>query len=121
FLGDATQEVREEAAIALGLLGDTEMAETFVWMLKRRADAPRDATNAIKALGHLGDVRGIHELLDAWAEGYQPKNIAEALKALGPAALEPLIEKIEVSPEIAAKKTALDVLSELPDQDLSAA
>jgi HEAT repeat protein len=120
FLSDPTQEVREEAAIGLGLLGDTEMAETFIWMLRRRDQAPRDAVNAIKALGHLGDVRGIHELLLAWAEGYSPKNVAEALKALGPAALEPLIEAIEAQPEIAARKSALDVLAELSPKDLSA-
>ncbi|MEO7329467.1 MAG: HEAT repeat domain-containing protein, partial [Minicystis sp.] len=120
FSSDATQEVREEAAVALGLLGDTEMAETFIWMLKRRDQAPRDAVNAIKALGHLGDVRGIHELLLAWAEGYSPKHVAEALKALGPAALEPLIEAIEAQPEIASRKSALQVLSELSVNDLSA-
>ncbi len=121
FLSDATQEVREEAAIALGLLGDTEMAETFIWMLKRRDASPRDAVNAIKALGHLGDVRGIHELLLAWAEGYSPRHVAEALKALGPAALEPLIEAIEAQPEIAARKSAIQVLAELSERDLSAA
>jgi hypothetical protein len=121
FLSDATLEVREEAAIALGLLGDIEMAETFIWMLKRRDEAPRDASCAVKALGHLGDVRGIHELLLAWAEGYSSKHIAEALKALGPAALEPLIETIESQPEIAARKSALDVLRELSETDLAAA
>ncbi|MFO0757974.1 MAG: HEAT repeat domain-containing protein [Byssovorax sp.] len=121
FLADAAQRVRDEAAVTLGMLGDTEMAETFIWMLKRRDESPRDAAAAIKALGHLGDVRGIHELLKAWAEGYRPKDIAEALKALGPAAIGPMIETIEAQPEIAARKSALDVLRELSELEIAAA
>ncbi len=121
FLFDAARGVREKAALALGLLGDVEMAERFVDMLRRRDTNEVEAKNAAYALGNLGDVRGLHELLRAYAEGYKPKIIGDAIKALGPVALEPLITLTEAQPEIAERKAALDVLKELPERDLAAA
>jgi HEAT repeat protein len=90
-------------------------------MLAARGDNDRDAKNAAHALGHLGDVRGLSELLAAYAEGYEPRVVAQAIRALGPVALGPLIALIEAHPEIAERKAALSVLTELPDQDLAAA
>ncbi|MFS8071446.1 MAG: HEAT repeat domain-containing protein, partial [Byssovorax sp.] len=121
FLCDAARGVREEAALALGLLGDVEMADRFVDMLRRRGTNEADAKLGAYALGNLGDVRGLHELLAAYAEGYQPKIIAESIRALGPVALEPLITLIEARPEIAQRKAALSVLEQLPERDLAAA
>jgi hypothetical protein len=121
FLCDAARDVRKEAALALGLLGDVEMAERFVDMLRRRGTNENDAKLGAYALGNLGDVRGLHELLVAYAEGYQPKIIAEAIRALGPVALDPLITLIEAHPEIAQRKAALGVLEQLPERDLTAA
>jgi hypothetical protein len=120
FLCDAARDVRKEAALALGLLGDVEMADRFVDMLRRRGSVEADAKLGAAALGHLGDVRGLHELLRAYAEGYQPKIIAEALRALGPVALDPLIALLEAHPEIAQRKAALGVLEQLPAEDLAA-
>jgi hypothetical protein len=113
--------VREQAALALGLLGDVEMADRFVDMLRRRGTNEVEAKLGAYALGNLGDVRGLHELLAAYAEGYQPKIIADSIRALGPVALDPLIDLIEEHPEIAQKKAALGVLEQLPERDLTAA
>lgn len=121
FLCDAARGVREEAALALGLLGDVEMADRFVDMLRRRGTNEPEAKLAAYALGNLGDVRGLHELLAAYAEGYQPKIIAEAIRALGPVALDPLLTLIEARPELAQRKAALSVLEQLPERDLTAA
>ena len=120
FLCDAARDVRKKAALALGLLGDVEMADRFVDMLRRRDSDESAAKLGAAALGNLGDVRGLHELLAAYAEGYQPKIIAESLRALGPVAIEPLIALIEAQPEIAQRKAALSVLEQLPEQDLAA-
>jgi HEAT repeat protein len=121
FLVDAAQEVRREAAIALALLGDTEMVDTFVGMLSRRTgDGDREAKIAADALGQLGDVRGLRELLAAYREGYKPAIVAEALRAMGPAAIEPLIEVIEQSPALADRRASRSVLEQLPDQELTA-
>jgi HEAT repeat protein len=120
FLTDAAQDVRREAALALALLGDTEMVDTFVGMLAHRGENEREAKIAADALGQLGDVRGLRELLAAYAEGYKPAVVAEALRAMGPVAIEPLIELIEAQPQIAERRAALSVLEQLPDQELAA-
>jgi HEAT repeat protein len=120
FLADAAQDVRREAALALALLGDTEMVDTLVGMLSRRHENEREAKIAADALGQLGDARGLRELLAAYAEGYKPAVVAEALRAMGPVAIEPLLELIEAEPAIADRRAALSVLAELPDHDLAA-
>ncbi len=117
FVGDAAQDVRREAALALALLGDTEMVDTFVGMLSRRGDNEREAKIAAEALGQLGDVRGLRELLTAYAEGYKPGIVAEALRAMGPAAIEPLVELIEAHPHLAERRAVLEAL---PERDLTA-
>ena len=120
FLTDTAQDVRREAALALALLGDTEMVDVLVDMLARRGESDRDAKIAADALGRLGDVRGLRELLAAYAEGYKPAVIGEALRAMGPVAIVPLIELIEAHPHLADRRAALSVLEQLPDQDLAA-
>jgi HEAT repeat protein len=119
FHGDASQEVRREAALALALLGDTEMVDTFVTLLGRRGEADRDAKIAADALGLLGDVRGLRELLAAFAEGYKPAVVGEALKSMGPVAVEPLVSLIEAQPRLGERKTARSVLEQLPDRELA--
>lgn len=121
FLTDAAQDVREEAALAIALLGDTEMVETFVSMLRRRGEEDRDAKVAAHALGVLGDVRGLRELLAAFSEGYKPGVIAEALRSMGPVALEPLLVLIEAQPRLAERAATRSVLEQLSDRDLAAA
>ncbi len=120
FLTDAAQDVRREAALGLALLGDTEMVDVFLDMLARRNDDDREAKLAADALGRLGDARGLRELLNAYAEGYKPAVIAEALRAMGPVAIDPLIDLIEANPHIADRRAALSVFAELPDAELSA-
>ncbi len=120
FLADASQEVRREAGLALAALGDTEMVDTFVDMLARRGEDDREAKAAAGALGRLGDVRGLRELLAAYAEGYKPGVVGDALRAMGPVAIEPLVELIEAQPGIAERKAARAVLEQMPDQDLAA-
>jgi hypothetical protein len=119
FLGDRAKDVRRDAALALALLGDTEMVDTMVSMLARRNEDEARALVAAKALGMLGDVRGLRELLVAYAEGYKPGVIAEALRAMGPVALDPLLDLIEAQPHLAERKAALTVLKDLSDLDLA--
>jgi hypothetical protein len=121
FLTDAAQDVREEAALAIALLGDTEMVETFVSMLRRRGEDDREAKVAAHALGVLGDVRGLRELLAAFSEGYKPGVIAEALRAMGPVALEPLLSLIEAQPRLAERAATRSALEQLSDRDLAVA
>ncbi|WP_438016323.1 HEAT repeat domain-containing protein [Sorangium sp. So ce315] len=115
FHADAARGVREEAAHALAQLGDVEMVETFVRMLASRRESPSQAKIGAYALGYLGDVRGLSELLSAYAEGYQPGIVAEAIRAFGPVALDPLVDLIEARPEIAKRAAALGALKVMGD------
>ncbi|KYF97519.1 hypothetical protein BE20_38315 [Sorangium cellulosum] len=115
FYADAARGVREEAAYALAQLGDVEMVETFARMLASRGEDDREAKIAAYALGYLGDVRGLSELLSAYAEGYKPGIVADAIRALGPVALAPLVDLIEARPEIAKRAAALDALKKMDD------
>lgn len=119
YLADASREVRREAALGLALLGDAEMVDTFVSILQRRGDDDREAKVAASVLGVLGDVRGLRELLRAFAEGYKPGVIAEALRAMGPVAVDPLLALIESQPKLADRAAAKTVLHEIPDADLA--
>lgn len=119
FMSDQAHCVREASAYALAQLGDTEMVETFVRMFAAaRRGEPVKAEIAARALGILGDVRGLGELLAAYAEGYMPAMIADAIKAFGPAAMGPLLDLIESRPELARARAAMNVLEHLPAEDL---
>lgn len=127
FISDSATAVREAAALALAHLGDTEMVDRLVAMLARRraADpgpgADADARLAARALGVLGDVRGLDELLAAFAEAWKPAIVADALRAFGPAALDPLLDLVASRPELVRRKALRDTLRQLPAADLAAA
>jgi hypothetical protein len=118
FAGDVSADVREEAAYALAALGDVESVETFVELLRNRASDVASAKIGAYALGMLGDVRGVDELVRAYAEGWHPGILAEAIRRVGPAALEPVVDLIEARPEIADRKAALGVVAAVPPADV---
>ena len=119
---DVSSEVREAAAYALAELGDVDSVDTFVQMLRQRANNNnKDAKVGAHVLGVLGDARGVDELLAAYAEGWSPGIVADALRAIGPAVLEPLLARIVAQPEIAERKAALGVIGALPVEDVTAA
>lgn len=121
FLGDVSSDVREAAAHALGQLGDTESLDTFVAMLKGRAEDHQGAKLGAYALAHLGDIRGIDALLDAWVEGWLPAVVSESMRHVGMAAFEPLLERIERQPELVKRKAALNVVESLQPHDVAEA
>ncbi len=122
FLTDPASAVREAAALALARLGDAEIVERLVTLLARRHQPAGDASAklAARALGILGDVRGLDELLAAYAEAWKPGVVSEALRSFGPAALEPMLDLLEARPELARRKAALEAVQEMPPDDLAA-
>ncbi len=121
FVGDVSGDVREASAHALGMLGDTESLETFVAMLKGRATDHQSAKQGAYALAHLGDVRGIEALLDAWADGWLPAVVAEAMRHIGMAAFDPLVDRIERQPELIKRRAGLAVVEGLQPRDVAEA
>jgi hypothetical protein len=118
--GDAGGDVRAAAAIALGRLGDAEMIDAFIAAVQARGEDDRRARAAASALGHAGDARGTVVLLEAFASGWRPQVIAEALRMSSGVALVPLVELVESQPALATRKTAADAVSHLPGDDVAA-
>jgi hypothetical protein len=119
YESDATQDVRDAAAIALGRLLDTESADTFVWHLAGRDEDDAAARAAAWALGHLGDVRGIDALVAAWSSGWRPAIVGDAIRAMGVVALGPLLAAVEENPALADRKASVDVLQRVPPEELT--
>src|SRR5262249_50500718 len=118
---DASYEVRDAAALALGALLDVEMVDAFVRTLSDRSPQNDErAKIAAYALGALGDVRGLNALLDAYAEGWKPSIVADALRSMGVVALGPLVDLVITRPEILQRKVAFDVVQRVPPDELAA-
>lgn len=111
--GDPAAAVRDAAGRALGLLGDADSVDTFIAALARRAADPAAAITAARALGQLGDVRGIHALLEAYQAAWRPEIVAEALTALGPAVMPELLAFVEDQPALLKRATARAVFDAL--------
>lgn len=119
--GDAAGAVRLAALRALGALADTESVDALIRMLAARALDEERAKVAAVALGRLGDRRGLAPLLDAFAEGWKPQTVGDALLAMGAAAVEPLVAMLEGRPDLVARKVSLEALKRLPPADVQRA
>ncbi len=122
YAGDATPDVREEAAYALAKLGDTDMVESFVSLLTGRNDNenPEEVRVSIQALGQLGDMRSVPALLSVYLDGYAIEETAGALLLFGDAVMPEVLALIEQKPEILRRK-ATRTLVEHWNADLLAA
>lgn len=114
FAADVSAKVREEAGYALAEIGDVDSAETFVRALRRRIEDPAAAQAAARALGRLGDARGLEELLAALEAGWHRSLVVSALAAIGATALEPLLDRAERSSGTHTHPAATALLRELP-------
>ncbi|HUQ01959.1 MAG TPA: HEAT repeat domain-containing protein [Kofleriaceae bacterium] len=121
FGGDVVADVRDAAGRALGRLGDADSVDTFIQALHRRAEDVSTAVTAAMALGYLGDVRGIDALLAAYEATWRPEIIADALTAVGPAAVPLLVRFVEDRPGLIKRSTARAVFDTLPADALEAA
>lgn len=115
YSADITPDVREEAAYALSHLGDTEMVEPWLSLLRGRNENenPEEVRVAIKALGKLGDVRSLPELLQVYADGYAMEEVGSALLLFGDAVLLPLLEAIEKKPELLRRKATRTIFEHM--------
>jgi hypothetical protein len=98
--GDPSREVRREASEALARMGDAESIERFIALVQARGHDDTEAKHAVYALGTLGDVRGADALLLAFADGWKPGVVSEALGELRQALLQPALDLVESRPEL---------------------
>jgi HEAT repeat protein len=110
---DAAQEVRTRAATVLGALGDSESVEALVAALRDRGGPAKEAKAALSALGELGDVRAVPDILLAVVENWGGPLPAEALWRIGIPALEPTVGLVLSRPELAQRKSLQDAVSRL--------
>lgn len=121
FAGDISGDVRDASGRALGRLGDADSVETFCIALGQRDQDHERAKTAAYALGFLGDVRGLDALVTAYRAAWLPNVLAEALGAVGLAAVPALLEIIEAHPEILKRSTASEVFEAIPTDALRVA
>jgi hypothetical protein len=117
---DPAGPVRLAALRALGALCDVESVDALARLLAARDRDEERAKAAADALGLMGDRRGIAPLVDAFADGWKPTVIGEALLAIGAPAIEPLVAALEQRPDLVARKVSLALLQRVPPADLSA-
>lgn len=121
FAGDVAFDVRDAAGRALGRLGDGDSVDTFVAALARRGRHHDPAMTAALALGHLGDVRGVQALLEAYEAAWRPDVVTDALVAVGPAAVPQVVAFVEARPGLLKRATARAVIDALAADALRAA
>jgi hypothetical protein len=113
WLSDPAVEVRSRAGIALGVMGDSESVEALMAAFRDRAVAVKEAKGALAALGTLGDVRAVPDILRALTENWAGPLPAEALMRVGIPALEPVMTLVVSRPEFAQRKSLQDFVVKL--------
>ena len=106
WMSDPSRDVHVRAATALGWLGDGESVEGLLSAFRHRTIAARGAKGALAALGCLGDVRAVPEILGALIDNWSAPLPAEALNAMGVPALEAVMAVVASRPDL-AERTSL--------------
>ncbi|RKH36134.1 HEAT repeat domain-containing protein [Corallococcus praedator] len=117
--GDPSREVRRDAAQALARMGDSEVIDRFVNMVQARSGNDDEAKTAVYALGMLGDVRGAEALLAAFADGWKPGVVAESMRTLGLALLQPALALAEARPEVLERQALRGLFETFPTVPLA--
>jgi HEAT repeats len=113
---DKTNLVRRAAAYGLASLGATEALDTWVAWLE--GDSHDLAKIGVHAIGLLGDTRGAGPLLQAYARGFSPSIVNEALVQLGPFVLGPLLDLAEGQPELVKRTSLKSLVKQFPPRML---
>jgi hypothetical protein len=119
FFDDAATAVRQEAAHALGTLGDVDMTDTLLSRLRERTHG--EVKVALRTLGLLGDLRAFPALLHDYVQGASPQVAAEALGGFGVLAVAPLLDFVAGSPEHGKREALRGVLAGAPHDVVAAA
>ena len=106
---------REQAAYALGRIGDSKAVEPLITVLGDKTAPPMLRSKAAKALAKLADPRAVEPLITALADAKIREDVAQALGCLGDArAVEPLIAVSEDKDQFVAEAAA-EALEKLGD------
>jgi HEAT repeats len=130
FRSDKSKDVRQQAAISLGMLGDVRVVEELLAAVRDRDKAsgaegdrhqgpPKMAREsmaraACRALGYLGDSRTLPAMIQIYREGFTPSVVAEAWLGFGVLALDPIADLIDAEPELAKRSALASPLAHMP-------
>ena len=107
MLGNEDGNVRKNAAMALGLIGDAKAVEPLIEALKDEHTGVRQ--NAAAALGLIKDTRAVEPLIEVLLKDTNSdviKNVAIALGNFGELALEPLFKALETEGDYVQMRVA---------------
>ncbi|MDP2345160.1 MAG: SWIM zinc finger family protein [Deltaproteobacteria bacterium] len=110
----------DSCVLALARLGDVESFDVFVDLLSQRGESASNGRVGVQALGALGDIRGVHDLVEAWAAGFEPLLVAAAIQGIGTAALETFVAYLDANAEMGRRVSAKAVLRALPNDEVGA-
>lgn len=115
FRHDKSKDVRQQAAISLGMLGDVRVVEELLAAVRDRDKGNESmARAACRALGYLGDSRTLPVLLELYREGFTPSVVAEAWLGFGVLALDPIADMIDTDPALTKRSALAAPLAHMP-------
>jgi hypothetical protein len=112
FRTDKSKEVRRQAAISLGMLGDVRVVEELLALLRGGDESMARA--ACRALGCLGDSRTLPTLMALYREGFTPSVVSEAWLGFGVLVLDPIADMIDAEPALTKRSALAAPLAHLP-------
>lgn len=110
---DPSVKVRYAAWSSMALLLDVDAVPMLVGHIQHRDRDEDAAREAVYALAHLGDSRGIGPLLDAFSASFKPGIIGEGLESMGIAVIAPLLARIDAEPHLAERKVAQNLVASI--------
>jgi HEAT repeat protein len=119
-LKDADENIRSQAALALGWVGELEVINPLVNILLNDS-SPKVRANAAMSLGQLSNADAIQPLISALSDEdtFVRGMVIYSLGLLkAKEALKPLIMVLETDPEKEARMAAADALSQVGDEEV---
>lgn len=119
FRHDKSKDVRQQAAISLGMLGDVRVVEELLAAVRDRDPKASGASEsmaraACRALGYLGDSRTLPVLMELYREGFTPSVVAEAWLGFGVLALDPIADMVDADPALTKRSALAGPLAHMP-------
>lgn len=115
FRTDRSKDVRQQAAIALGMLGDVRVVEELLAAVRDRDKGNESmARAACRALGYLGDSRTLPVLMELYRDGFTPSVVSEAWLGFGVLALAPIADMIDADSALTKRSALAAPLAHMP-------
>ncbi|MFW9922748.1 MAG: HEAT repeat domain-containing protein [Candidatus Thorarchaeota archaeon] len=119
-LNDEDENVRSQAALSLGWIGDEEVIEPLINILQND-ESPKVRANAAMAIGQLGSEKAINSLLHSLNDtDHNVRGMAVYSLGLMKSfdAIQPIIQIMQNDPDKETRIAAIDSLSQISDSSV---